>query len=83
LRERPYWLSRAGYGIAYATILSPFAFLLALFPLFPIKVRPGRRRPLTMCQMCEWTFGAFALAVTLIVVGIVYVVVATRDVHSA
>jgi hypothetical protein len=79
--ERSHWLPRLGYGVAYTTILSPFAFLLAAFPFVPIKARQGARirRPLKMCQVCEWTFGAFTLAVALILIGIAYVIWSTGD----
>lgn len=73
-REKPNWLSRIGHGIAYVTVIAPFGFLLLAFPFIIIKPRPRRATTLRMCQVCEWTFGAFAVALLLIAAGIAYVV---------
>jgi len=78
--DKSHWLSKLGYGLAYATILSPIAILLAAFPFFPIRASKEARRykPLRMCQICEWLFGAFTFVVALILIGVAYVIWSTR-----
>ena len=67
--EKSHWLSRVGYVVAYQAILLP----LGVFPALPTQGRVAGRRP-KMCQVCEWTFGAFTVVVALILIGITYVV---------
>ncbi len=76
MREKAHWLSRIGYGVAVTAILSPIVVLLG--SLIPITTRAHPRPKVhRMCQVCEWTFGAFAVAVLLVVAGIVYLIVST------
>jgi len=75
----PNRLSRIGLGIAFVTLLAPIGVLLWSMPFFVVKVRPARSKPLVMCQVCEWTFGAFAIAVLLIAAGITYLVLSVNN----
>jgi hypothetical protein len=73
--EKPSWVSRIGYGIAYITVIAPFAYLLLAFPFFSPSTRTGPRKAPKMCQVCEWTFTAFAFALLIVAAGVAYLVI--------
>ena len=72
---RPPLLSRLGYWVAFGAVLSPLALVGTLVP---ISIRARRARPLRMCEMCQWTFGAFMLGVLVIAGGIAYLVMTVK-----
>lgn len=73
---RPPFLSRLGYWVAFGAVLSPLLFLVGIF--IPISIRAHRVKPLRMCEMCQWTFGAFTLGVLLIAGGIGYLAITVK-----
>ena len=69
-------LSYLGYGLAYLVVISPIVFVVGLLPM---PTQAGDRGTSgKLCYVCTWTFGAFALTLVFIALGITWLVLTSE-----